>query len=299
METNEETAQPEEPTTTVEVPEPDEGSESSEDKTPTDKPQSRRERREAKKFDFNAELRQRDEQLQRLRDESAARDRALAEMQGRLSERERASAKDPYEDQIGELEKAAKADLRAAAAAMEKNPQEAERLVDEHNKKLRQIARLEFRREMEAEARERSANAPQPLPPAVQHDVVRVAQEFPWLQTDAHARKAADNLVDRMIANGSPANYQTLRAAAAQIAVAFGLGGDAPPSNEQRQRYRGVGAGAAASGGGEGKRTVTMGRTEIALARALANREGKGASDEEAQRLWAEKVGTRLSNREG
>lgn len=298
METNEESVQTEEPTTSVEVEELEEGApDRSEDKTPSDRP-SRKERREARKIDFNAELRARDEQIQRERSEREAMARDLAELRGRVSEQARASAKDPYAEHLSTLEAQSKAHLRAAAAMMEKNPQEAERLVDEHRKVERQIARLEWQRDQDAREQQARANAPTPLPPAVQHDVVRVAQEFPWLQTDEHARKATDNLVDRMMSQGSPPNYQTLRAAAAQVAVAFGLGGDAPPSDTQRQRYRGVGAGAAASGGGEGKKTVPMGRTEIALARALANRDGKGASDEEAQRNWAQRVGVRLQREE-
>jgi hypothetical protein len=269
-------------------------------RTADDRP-SRKERRAAKGMDFKAELKARDEQIERLRSETEARAREFAELRGRLAERtENTPKKDPYADEIVELEKAAKADLKAAAAAMEKNPQEAERLVDEHNKKMRKISRLEFSQEQDRKQAEAQKNAPQPLSPQEYSDGERVVQEFPWITSNTQARVIVDDLIARMTASGQPRNYTTFKAAAAYVAQSLGLGGQTPPSNEQRQRYGGVRGGEGANGGNTTTaQPVEMGKHQVALARALANREGKGASDAEAQESWMKKVGARLQNRQG
>lgn len=297
METETNDTEPVEQTTSVEVPEDtDPTPTQAEDRTPVDRP-SRKERREAKKFDFNAEIKSRDEELGRMRNGYEQMGRELAELRGRMAERDSQNKGDPYAKEIEDLEKAAKADLRAAAAAMKDNPQEAERLVDEHNKKLRKIARIEFKQEQEIAQAEQQKNNPQ-LSPQETFDGQKVVQEYPWIATNAHARSIVDDLISRMTGAGSPRNYTTFKAAAAYVAQALNLGGHQEPTNGQRQRYTGNGAGEAGGGGGEGTRRVEMGRHEIALARAMANRRGKGETDEEAQANWAKNVGTRIRRSE-
>jgi len=262
----------------------------------------RKDRRVATKLDYKAELKARDEQIAVERNERNRLEREFAELRGRFTERDQNTPKkDPYADEIAELDKAAKADLKAAAAAMEKNPQEAERLVDEHNKKMRKISRLEFKQEQEASQAEARKNAPQPLSPQEYSDGERVVQEFPWITSNTQARVIVDDLIARMTASGQPRNYTTFKAAAAYVAQSLGLGGQTPPSNEQRQRYGGVRGGEGANGGSTTTAApVEMGKHQVALARALANREGKGASDAEAQEAWMKKVGTRIAgNRQG
>jgi hypothetical protein len=270
-------------------------------RTADDRP-SRKERRAAKGMDFKAELKARDEQIALERNERSRLEREFAELRGRFAERaESTPKKDPYADQIAELEKAAKADLKAAAAAMEKNPAEAERLVDEHNKKMREITLLAVEQRQQAKQAEAQKNAPQPLSPQEYSDGERVVQEFPWITSNTQARVIVDDLIARMTASGQPRNYTTFKAAAAYVAQSLGLGGQTPPSNEQRQRYGGVRGGEGANGGSTTTAApVEMGKHQVALARALANREGKGASDAEAQEAWMKKVGTRIAgNRQG
>lgn len=292
METETNDVENTEPTTTVEVPEQDAAPEQ-EDQTPVDRP-SRKERREAKKFDFQAELRTRDERLEQERNERQRLSNELAEIRGRLSERESATGtKDKYADEIAKLEEAADRDLKTAAAAMERNPAEAERLVKEHNKKQRQIARLEFKQEQDSEKAEEAKRNP-PLSQQEREDGQKVIQEFQWIMTNSHARAIMDDLISRMTGQGAPKNYATFKAAAAYVANALNLGGHQAPTNEQKQRYNGVGAGEGSGGNGMGSRKVEMGKHEIALARALANREGKGATDEEARENWAKRVGSRI-----
>src|SRR5688572_21563840 len=211
----EETPEAVEPATTVDVPEPEEGAPDVE-VTPAERP-SRKERRSAKGADFLAERAELRAAVERERAERTRLERDFAELRGRFTEREKATPKtDPYEAEITELEKQAKADLRLAAAAMEKNPAEAERLVDEHNKKMRKAAVLAARQDTETREAEKRQGQPAPLPPQIQSDIHRVFSEHPWLMSDSHARQATDALVDRMVANGSPNGYATFKAAATQ-----------------------------------------------------------------------------------
>jgi hypothetical protein len=93
--------------------------------------------------------------------------------------------------------------------------------------------------------------------------------EFPWLPSNAQARRYADGEYDRMVAKGMPEGGATARAALAAAAAEFGLGGSkAPPvSDGQRRLYAGISS-RATGGSGDGTVSVSLDDREKALAHA-------------------------------
>lgn len=265
--------------------------------------ETRRQKRAERAQRFDAQIREANEAAAAARAEAEAARREAAEIRGRIAEREAAAGprKDPREDQITQLEADAKALLRQAATHMEKNPAEAERLIDEHNRKLRAAASLATRIDIDREANERSRNAPQPLPMAVQHDIMRVSAEYPFLRDNRSAQVMFSGLVESMTASGKmPDGYTTYKAAAAQVAKVLGIGGQSAPSERSRNAYNGAPAGEA-DGGSDSEHEPfdpTVDRHKNALAQALANRRGTGLAGKEARLAWEKEVGKRVRRAE-
>lgn len=279
-----------EATTDVEIP-----SGEQEAKTPVDRPATgdRKSRKQAR-LDVEAADKRANEvqqELQRERAEGQRRDRELAEMRGRLEERERRGENvDKQTDtvkKIGELRKQARAQLYFASragdeAAAEKAWAEHDRLNDEANDlrdELRDAPRWEKRRG------ELAQNMPNP---AVAATLSGHETQFPWLLSNQEAVSRADAELTRLVQSGHPFNRQTAVMALAWTAKAMGLGGHTPPTSAQRAAYGGVPGGEGAGGGG-GPRTIKMGRHEEAMAKAAYPQ----LEAKDAFKQWAKDIAAR------
>ena len=96
-------------------------------------------------------------------------------------------------------------------------------------------------------------------------------------------------LIDSMVRDGHPNSFATFRAAAAQVAQAYGLGGRAAPNGAARQRFAGVGAGEG-DGGSSSPRTVKMGDHE----RRMAEARYPELPAEQAHVKWARDIGSKI-----
>lgn len=264
--------------------------------------ENRKQRRAERADRFDKQIREANEAAAAARAEAETARRENAEIRGRLQERESANPrKDPREDQITQLEADAKALLRQAATHMEKNPAEAERLIDEHNRKLRQAAVIAADQHYDKRRADESRNQPQQLPDAVKHDIMRVSAEYPFLRDNRSAQVMFSGLVETMTANGKlPDGYSTYKAAAAQVAKVLGIGGQSAPSDRQRAAYNGNAAGESDGGGNEEHEAFdpAVDRHKNALAQALANRRGTGQSGKEARQAWDKEIGKRVRRAE-
>jgi hypothetical protein len=277
----------EEATTDVEVTAPDV------DKTPVERPQqSERKNRKAQRLDVEAAQRARDEIQKTLEAERAERqriDRELAEMRGRLTERERSTqTQDKHaqtRDKIAALRKQAKAHLFFSAQA--KDPNQSEKEWEEHQRLMDEADDLRDSMRDESRWEKRRGEIQQGVNPEVLQEKMYFSAKFPFLEGNRRAQALADAEFSELVQGGRPANRQTMEQAITSAAKTLGLGGQSAPTESQRARYGGIPAGEGAGGGNE-RRTIKMGRHEEALAKAAYPQlEAKDAYKEWAKSMAA------------
>jgi hypothetical protein len=285
---------PEEATTDVEVTAPDP------ERTPVERPQqSDRKNRKAQRLDVEAAERRAQEIQKTLESERAERqrmDRELAEMRGRLTERERASQGDDKHaktrDQIAALRKQAKAHLFFSAKATD--PNQADKEWEEHQRLMDEADDLRDSMRDESRWEKRRGEIQQQLPnQAHQQAIIGHETQFPWLLNNQEAIETADVRLTYLLNKGAEMNRQTVASALAWTAQKMGLGGHTPPTESQRARYGGIPAGEGAGGGNE-RRTIKMGRHEEALAKAAYPQ----LEAKDAFKQWAKDVAARQGDNE-
>jgi len=256
---------------------------------------SRKDYREGKKQDWKAELRAAHDRLERESVERQRLERDFAELKGRFSERHEKDSQVDYEGKIQSLQDKANQHLANAHAAQQ-NPQLAKSEMNAYYATLREISRVDRQAERAKEEKERQGQQPQTqeLPPQVQSDIVRLFHDFSWLRTNAQARVETDALIDSMVREGHPNSYITFKAAAAQIAQSYSLGGNGSSNGAARQRFSGVSAGES-DGGSSASRVVKMGDHERRMAEARYSE----LPAEEAHKKWARDIGSKLARQEG
>lgn len=262
--------------------------------------QSRKERRanafqEAKE---NARLAR--EEAAREREERERLGREVAELRGRweqAQQQQQRDAKDPYADKIQALEDEAQMHLERVANSKDPAVQKAE--LRAYNAKMREAAKLDMRRDLENEARKNPRQQQSQMNPRDAAMLTALEAEYPAIG-DKKFRNVADGYVALLMARGRPDSLATLREACALAAQELKVGGvdSGKPSNVRRGAYSGFSSGEGAGGGGETSRDdVPIGRTEEALAIALANRRGKGETKEQAIAAWKKSVAPGVKRR--
>jgi len=81
------------------------------------------------------------------------------------------------------------------------------------------------------------------LPPHYAYRNEMMKSEFPWLEADQPATKAAQKYRDYLLATGKPDSIETDRLACAHIAAERNLGGPVRPSQRNRQALAGIPSG--------------------------------------------------------
>jgi hypothetical protein len=278
---------PEEATTDVEVTAPDV------DKTPVERPQSSdRKSRKAQRLDVEAALKAREEIQKTLEAERAERqriDRELAEMRGRLTERERSTqTQDKHaqtRDKIAALRKQAKAHLFFSAQA--KDPTQSEKEWEEHQRLMDEADDLRDSMRDESRWEKRRGEIQQTgVDPGLIQEKMYFAAKFPFLDGNRRVQALADAEFSELVQGGRPANRQTMEQAITSAAKTLGLGGQSQPTESQRARYGGVPAGEGAAGGNE-PRKIRVGRQEDALAKAAMNVINPHLDSKAAVKEWA------------
>lgn len=269
-------------------------------------PEQRETRKERRRNEFQAaqeSAREAREELARERGERERLAARVAEMDGRQRERDAQAErdrKDPYADQIAKLEDEAQTHLEAVGNA--KDPAKQREHLKQYHAKMREAAKLDFKRDAEEAARK---NPPQQQNGGLGAREVAIMTsiegEFPtFVQQDkqgAEFRALADLHLNRLMASGKPYGLATIRAACAAAASEMKIGGKSTGS-PNRGRFGASGAGDGAGGSGESDRGgVPIGRTEEALAIALANRDGKGLTKEQAIANFTKRVGPGIKRR--
>lgn len=280
----------EEATTDVEVPPaPDV------EKTPVERPvSSDRKTRKMQRLDVEAAQRARDEiqrTLEAERQERQRIDRELAEVRGRLAERDRSTQSEDKHaqtrDKIAALRKQAKAHLFFSSQA--KDPTQAEKEWDEHQRlmdeadDLRDSIRDEGRWEKRRGEIQQQGGDPQ-----VAQERAYLSAKYPFLEDNLEARALADAKFKVLVGSGKPRSRQTMEQAITDAARTLGLGGQSTPTNAERMRYGGIPSGEGPGNGTE-RRTIKMGRHEEALAKAAyPHLEAK-----DAYKQWAKDIAGR------
>lgn len=264
--------------------------------------QTRKERRQNEFRAAQESAREAREELARERTAREELDRRVAEMDGRLKERDAQSErdrKDPREDKIKELRRVSQRHLEAVANA--KDPARQQEALDAYHEAVEEAAALRF--ELRAEEKERTnpKQAQQGLAPREVAIMTAIEGEFPTFgennRKGQEFRATADLHLMRLMAQGKPYGLATVRAACAAAASEMKIGG-ASTGSTNRGRYGASGAGDGAGGGGEGDRgNVPIGRQEEALAIAMANRRGKGETKEQAIAEWRKRVAPGVAKR--
>lgn len=300
METNTETVDtndtpdvtPEEATTDVEV------KTGSEDKTPVDRQPTDRKSRKAQRLDVEAAERRANEFKQTLETERQERlriDRELAEMRGRLEERQRSTQTQDKtaerQSKINQLRQQAKSHLSMSAQlAAAGRTAEADKAWDEYQRLNDEAddVRDELRDEKRWESRRAEIQQGMPDPQAAQA-LIGFEGQYPWLTSNKEAVETADIRLTWLVNNGRPFNRQTVNEALAWTAKQMALGGHSAPSDQQRRLYGGVPGGEGPGSGGEGPKTIKMGRHEEALARAAYPQ----LEAKDAYKQWAKDISAR------
>jgi hypothetical protein len=276
--------------------------------TPTDKPaeteeqkQSRKERRQATLRDEKEARRQADERA-RLAEERVARiERDLAETRGYAAALGQRNQDDPAaarKTKIASLEDEADRHLaNAGMAAAAKDQERAKAEMRAYNAKQREIAKLEFRAEMEPDIDQRFQQFQRQQPMAMTPQLLQardsLQREFPWLTTNKRALDATDAEVDRRMRSGQQFSYEMARVVAAEVQRDLNLKINTPPSERSRAAYQAPGGGEG-EGGGEGPVTVRMGKAEKTMAHKLY----PGLDPAEAEKKWAREVGAPEARRQ-
>lgn len=215
---------------------------------------------------------------QRARDVEAQ----LAEMRGRMTEREKIEATqrqtqtvDDHQSRIDKLEK----EVYDAYAA--KDYEKGRRIEA-------QIREAERKRDIASALEEFKKTIPK-VDPTAQAQAVEahiLASEFPFIASDKKAQRVADGYIGILIAKGAPDNLETKRQAVKMAAADLGLsvpgagGGD---NSTQRRLYGAVagGGGGAPSGGGGGDDLDPQARK---VAEMMDNFKDRGLSTVEFQK---------------
>lgn len=268
------------------------------DKTPVERPVSDRQSRKAKRLDVEAAERRAQEfqqTLERERAEGVRRDREIAEMRGRLEERQRQTqTQDKHAEtksKIADLRKQAKAHLFFSSQA--KDQAAAEKEWDDHQRLTDEANRLMWKMDSESEWENRRGEFSQQIPDqGMLQERNYIATKYPWVESSIEGRSLADGKYTALVNGGSPQGRQTMEVALTWAAKTLGLGGNgAGPSDHQRRLYSGVPGGEGAGGGGDGAKTIRVGRHEEAMAKAAyPHLEAK-----DAVKQWAKDVSARIN----
>jgi hypothetical protein len=299
-------------TETVDLPEPDadEGgggssAESSQGASGGEQRQTRKERRQS-------EFQTAQETARLAREEAAAERRErerlateVAELRGRWEQsqqQQQRDAKDPYADKISALEDEAQLILEQISNTKDRGEQK--ELLKKYNAKMREAAKLDFKREQETQERDTPRQQQQQgMSPRDVAMWTALEADYPMIankdRSGAEFRATADLYINRLLASGKPDNLATLRAACALAAKELKIGGhDERASNGQRAAYGGHANGDGGGGRGDnGAGKVEWGPQQRAMAMAMANRLGKGYDEAEAKAEWLKRVGPGVARR--
>src|SRR6185437_7618778 len=185
----------------------------------------------------------------------------------------------------------------AGMAAAAKDQERAKAEMRAYNAKQREIAKLEFRAEMEPDIDQRFQQFQRQQPMAMTPQLLQardsLQREFPWLTTNKRALDATDAEVDRRMRSGQQFSYEMARVVAAEVQRDLNLKINTPPSERSRAAYQAPGGGEG-EGGGEGPVTVRMGKAEKTMAHKLY----PGLDPAEAEKKWAREVGAPEARRQ-
>lgn len=277
---------------TIEIPEPQEAADDTQDTAPPERPDRKTRRgewlRETK--DRAAKADSLEKQLGEERLQRERIDRELAELRGRQQAsdqfRQQSPAADPYEGRLKELK--TKAQMHLSASAQAKDPATAQRELDAYHEAL--DAASDVRAERMFDKRKGEFTANQPDVDAIGMKTT-LAAEYPWLRSNQKAVQAADGYLNILLAQGKPDDLNTFREACALSAKDFKLGGHEKPNPQQKQRYAGVPGNNGGGGEGDGARTFVMDDATKAVALAWCNRQGIDYKDDrDAAKKWAARV---------
>lgn len=263
----------------------EETSSETQETTSEDRP-NRKERRANKLAEANRAASEAAELRKELAAEREARQRhaeEAAELRGQMSARQQQEKPDPWKDRIADLNKRAKASLNAASSA--KDAATAQHYLGEYEAAKEEVGELRGRKAAIEEYEERAKSAPDP---AVHAQRMTLESEFPWLSDNVKARRAADGWYEILVAQGkTPKALSTLRAACANAARDFGLGGTGGQSNGKGRFSVPSGReGAAGDGGSSSFTAKDMTRQQERMAEDLYGHLPK----EQAHAEWAKKV---------
>lgn len=226
---------------------------------------------------------------------------SVSEMRGYLSAQEQERQRQQQQGGANELHSRIdaleeEAQRHLAIAQSTKSPEIAKAEFKEFQRLGREAAKLETRAEIMGEFQRERANQPDP-------EVMRIGTqmevEYPWLRTNKVAAAAAGALEQQMLSEGKPYGVTTTRAAAAEIAKRFGLGGHAPGA-PNRSAYGGVPSRESSPGqGGEGRVMVNPASLEK-WQRDLAEKTFPTMEPKAAHKAWASKMNAHFkANPEG
>lgn len=250
----EETNEPLEGATTLNIPEPEASNDNGADdepgaragETPAQTEERRLTRKERKDNRFNDARKAAADAEKRLasyEEERRTHARELAEMRGQLTafqqQRQldaRQQRQDPATDKVKEAQARAMAKLQAAAAST--NPAASAAAMEEYHSAMTEAAELAAERRMQVQLDQFRRSMPDPQSQGM---ATTLASEFDWLPSNVPARQLADGYVAMLVSKGRQPGLGTYREACAMAARDFGLGGAGErPSDARRAAFAGV-----------------------------------------------------------
>ncbi len=256
---------------------------------------SRQARRAERGENYAAAARAADERARRLEESGQATARELAELKGRMAERDRLQQQAAPDPDAAAL-KAVQRKISNAVARMGQGDTSAE---DDWHTAMGEQARIVARQVAREEGGEVEKRVMGRIPAQMEPGIAAIQADYPFLGSNQGATAVANGHVALLVASEqrdmtNPAvRLATLREGAAHAAKVLNLGGGRrQPTNLDRDRIAGASGG---DSGGNGNEAVRVHLTQEQ--EGMAEASFRNLPKDQAHKKWWKEIGSRIQNK--